>query len=269
MVLETENPEAVGHIVRRNSKVGSDADVASKLGLCDFVSALEGKSLPEFRDCLDAIVCWVEALLGSDELVAAREEFFNQTGKVFEADPFYEQRMNYFLEVFLFERRLRKSKFVALHLVGKTPFELFMECMDAGRGETTPELQGRFADLGNHQHSLFCVLKPSRDALVVRNLLTGAKLVLEAKSGENFYGIGKKDIFQAFIYPNGKIFQASRGFIFHPTQASKSIIKSLKQRKKNQEFIEEKVLYNLAKLYVRHYRHRHVDPAQIYSEQTR
>src|SRR6478735_7913459 len=72
--------------------------------------AIDGSVGGEWLSPLDQqredIITWVVNLLGVEEVVKAKEEFFTQTGMIFHDDESYNRRMSYFIDYFLFIRPL-------------------------------------------------------------------------------------------------------------------------------------------------------------------
>jgi hypothetical protein len=217
------------------------------------LAASEGHTLDEQ---FEEILLWAQNRIGNEELVQAREEFFWKMGKVFHDDPFYENRMNYFLDYFILERPAReKQSAEASH---RTPFNLFED--EKGQCQNGPIAMTGF------RHSVFEVRKHQSDSVLVIDLITDKKFEISARPTESFRLLQKKQIFQGFVYELGEVHYLSRGLLFHPDRAAKIVKKTIKNARKSGEFSDQRLLSTFAKHNLRFLRHSNLDPKRIYSE---
>jgi len=222
------------------------------------------------RDCpidaiLDQLIGWAASTFGEEELVAAKEEFFWKTGKVFYDDTFYNTRMVYFQDYFLFQRPLGHgtNKFV-----GKIPFELFLETYEP---PTNTENHSHDPLLfSKTHHSIFQVTKVRPDEVILADLLDRSnKLTVSVRAAQSFKAIRKKDLFQGFIYEVDGVRYLSEGLVFHPSEASSLVKKMLKKESSSTLSDRLRCLARLAHLQIRHLRHLHVHPKRIYDDPLR
>ena len=210
-------------------------------------------------DMVEQMITWTHQLTGTSEVVVAREQFFAAFGKVFPEDAFYDARMAYFFDHFLFERPIAPAP-GASSAMPSTPYETF-----AASARESNDGAGAFvAALGEARHSIYRVLKVSERTLVVADLVTPAKLVATARVGETFRGLEKKALFQGFLYPTPDGMRISHGLLIHPRRVARLIGRYLKRQKKSETFAKRTVLARLAHLQLKYLRHRHVDPKTFY-----
>lgn len=190
-------------------------------------------------ELVERVVVWAQSIVGPEEFVRAKEDFYAQFGKVHPEDTFYNARMNYFLEYFVFLRPMGNS--------GKTPFQAWGGVADAPI------------------HSVFQVIRHRPDNMVVRDLVSTQKYKILPRRGETFVGFGKSDIFQGFVFLEEGRYSISTGAIVHPRTATGVIRKLIKNATKGPQFSANTLLYDLAQLQIRAARHAHVNPKLLYA----
>lgn len=215
--------------------------------------AIDGSVGGIWRSPLDQqredITSWVVNLLGVEEVVRAKEEFFAQTGMIFHDDESYNRRMSYFIDYFLFIRPLDQLD----PSNPPTPFALYRD-----KHPGTP--------IHSYTHSLFKVLKIQTSGLLLSDLCSNDKIRIQKQSDELFDGIAKSDVFQGFVFHMNDTPVLSHGLIFHPERSHRLLVKALKEAKKQGRFERLAYLAMCARLQLKHARLRHVDPRVIYAE---
>jgi hypothetical protein len=210
-------------------------------------------------ELVEQMITWTHQAAGTAEVVAARDQYFAAFGKVFPEDAFYDARMAYFFDHFLFERPIAPAPGASSSMPA-TPYETFAARSREAEGGASAHL----ATLGGARHSLYRVLKVSERTLVVADLVTPGKLTATARAGETFRGLEKKALFQGFLYPTPDGMRISHGIIIHPRRVARMIARYLKRQKKSETFAKRTVLARLAHLQLKYLRHRHVDPKTFY-----
>jgi hypothetical protein len=199
---------------------------------------------------LETFLEWSHKIFGSEQLILAKEEFYTKMGKIFPEDDFFNRRISYFVDYFLFERPLRsKCKHNRM-----TPFNAFKE------SEGSPTIQ-------RASHSIYQVLKVCQKFLHIEDFISGERFKIEPSDHTSFEGIVKKDLFQGFIYDVDNQTVLSRGLVFHPPQVHGLIKKHLKMLRKNDLFNREQILSFLARTHLRHIRHSHVSAKLFYEKE--
>ena len=222
---------------------------------------------------VEALISWTQSAVGSHEIITACELFFTQYGKVFHDDTFYDNRMAYFFDHFLFERALSKSfleKTSLKKLEIWTPYKVFLHHLGGQQGQNVDDsVRQGFHQLQGFRHSLYQVRKLRGSHMVVRDLIQQDTLRLEDEAGYAFVGFDKGDIFQSFVFPATNHYCLSQGVILHPYQAGRIIRRYLRQALKEEAFPRHRALSRLARQHIRHVRHRHVDAKLIYQQEPR
>lgn len=201
---------------------------------------------------LENILIWSEGTYGADTLAQAKEGFFQRTGKAFHDDDFFNLRMRYFNDCFIFEWHPVLKDGTA----GPSPYAAFRTAH--------PEAP---SEIVNVRHSIFRVTKISKEGLVIEDCLTQNKIKVQERFPNNFLAIKKGDTFQGFIYVLGERNLLSNGLIFHPADAYKYIKSLIKRAKKAGTLKESTLIYEMAKTQLRFHRHPHVRAKIIYSQQ--
>lgn len=221
---------------------------------------------PTVDDLVEAMLAWTNEMVGTDEIVVAKEQFYVDAGKVFHDDTVYDARTSYFFDHFLFERPLPAGKGAgASARMPSTPYELFQQMVRAQEGELPQATIQRVTELGDFRHSLYQITRLSERTLVVQDLVTPAKIPCVAKAGETFRGLEKGQMFQGFLFKLGGQTFLSQGLVLHPARAQRLVRAYLKKQQKSGDFSRRALLFKLAHVQIRYLRHRHVDPKTIYA----
>jgi hypothetical protein len=196
----------------------------------------------------------VIAFAARDEraLVAAREEWSERAGKVFDDDPLYEERTTAFLEWYALEREGAD---------GRLPVERFLA------SERLDDVDGQWARaLGRSHRSLFEVRELGEGQITVDDLLAGN--AFEVTERRKLPGIANGEIFEArvvanVITPPEVLF--TRAFQFHPREAA-SEVRRIAGRSRAQNEPRAETLFRLLRLRLKALRYGHVAAAKIYAE---
>ena len=185
------------------------------------------------------------------ELKAAKDEFFQRTGTVFEDEPTYESRMTAFLEWFLLERVLWDS--------GAPPVRLFSEMY----GETCSEREQTYLrGLQRTCHSLFEYASRLSEGCRVRDLFDGK--LYEVTERRSYAGIQKADVLDARLVPVGEHFLFSDAMWIHPTDVRSFIMGEVKKRQGRDRSGFNELLFDLAYMKLKSDRFRHLPVASVY-----
>ena len=185
----------------------------------------------------------------------AKARYFRAAGEVFEDDPFFEQRMNCFVEYYLFDFPAAPG--------GKSTTALVIE---RGKADLAPDELVAFAGFDRSIHSIFEFKKKKGETLTVVNLYDGEKY--EVFERRTLAGLEKSDIFEARLLPFGDRLHFSNAFVFHPKEVKKFVMAELKNHKGQGAPKPTGVVHRLAYLRLKFDRFRRVDAAKIYSRET-
>ncbi len=200
---------------------------------------------------IEKLLLWAYQTFGSEQLVKAKEQFYWKTGKVFVDDYFFQSRISYFIDHFLFDRPVE----LLSDYQGKTPYTSYTDGLNKVSIEPI-------------EHSVFCVTKIGSQSLNIRSLIKGHKYTVSARPDERLDGISKSDIFQSYIYKLEDRYYLSKGIIFHPYKAYRTIRRQVKKAITQEDFQLDAFLHKLARQQLRQSRHVHVDPKKFYLEDT-
>jgi len=184
-------------------------------------------------------------------LVAAREEWAERAGKVFDDDPLYEERTTAFLEWFALERPGPD---------GRLPAERFLA------EERLEDLEGRWADALSRSHrSLFEVREVREGSLMLDDLLAGN--AFEVTERRRLPGIDAGELFEARLVADiatPPLVLFTRAFQFHPAEAARAIKKRALAAYRAGEPPAE-ALFLFLRLRLKALRYGHVSAARIYA----
>lgn len=228
----------------------------------DPFSALYMQSDRSLDEIVDAVVAWARLEFGEQQLIHAKEEFFWKMGKVFYDDPFFDTRMSYFLDFFLFERPLDST---ACHSVSLTPFQAFLDSSIFFNGKFDPNFMRQCFDIGATKHTLLEIMTSSPIEITVCDLVERKKLKLTPRTGMTFEGLKKKAIIQGFLTPFGRRVYLGRGVLFHEKEVSPIIKANVKRLSKLDRPDYMALLGDLAVRQLRFLRQRKVDIKSLYS----
>lgn len=208
---------------------------------------------------LEAVVMRSEREFGKSAFIAAKDDFHALFGKVFPEDPFYETRMSYFLDYFVFLRPLASGA------GAPTAFLRFGHEI-ARMFDSSGDVAGRLVRaMEAFRHSLFEIVNvPAANSMTIRDLRTGTPYQVRRKSNESFCGFTRDTVFQGFVFPDGNHAYLGNGLIMHPPQVMPVIRKFLKKQEKSADFDEQSTLARLAWVQLKAMRHSHAGAKRIY-----
>lgn len=151
----------------------------------------------------------------SEEILLAKEEYFQKTGKLKDKDREFDNRMNAFLLWYLFDRRPVDLPDSAVSLYCK-----WLE--DNGR----PDEASMVRVQKNHIHSLFVHEKTKNEEYVVRDLLTDRKY--QVPENQTLLAFPKGAVFETRIFKFDDTYCFANYFIQHPLEVNASIRKQIK-----------------------------------------
>lgn len=195
---------------------------------------------------IDELLSFCLSEYGEADLVKAKEEFFDRTGKVFPHEDSFHPRMSYFTDFYLFHRPLPEVDH-------QSAFERFLN--------TAPK---KPKTLTGVRHSLYRVWKCNPTKLVLKDLFDLSKWTVEKRIDECFLGIHKNDLIQGHLYLSGALSYLSRGVIFHDPSLTRALKKWLKPIRKQGDPLSFDHLAPLASMQLKAARHQKIQPIEIY-----
>jgi hypothetical protein len=159
---------------------------------------------------LEQLIAWATPPETTDDLVAARKEYFAHTGEVFDDDRQLEQRMAAFLEHYVCDR-------VAPHY-GVTPARArYLEALK----DETPERAAAWRAFTETHHGLFEVRKLKGPDLRLKGLFSGVDHDITER--RQLVGLAVGDVLECRLVPFAGYLHFSPAWIFHPHEAAKAI----------------------------------------------
>jgi hypothetical protein len=196
---------------------------------------------------LEHIINWSVDTYGQDTFAKAKEEFYLLAGKFFYDDPYYHQRIHYFLDYFIFERKISDH---LQKVNGEAPYFEYINSDTFALSANDDSVQKSILDLRNFKHSIYLVKKVSLSELTVVDLLSKEKFKLSPTDNQTFQGLQKGQVFQSYVYDwNGK-YHLSKGVVLHPRQSWGVILKACKIFRKNQKIQPHSLIMSAAKLQI-------------------
>lgn len=209
--------------------------------------SIEESSKPFYLDrFLEGLVEQLQQLVGANQIIAAKEEFFVQFGKVFPDDEIFEQRMSLFSEWLVLKKKwpqFDNETFFSTRKFGPCPIDQFF-------------------------YSLYLILKTTEHSITVYDFFSKRKFVVRVKPSEKFVALAKGSLIQGFIFESSEGIFLGAGIMDHPSAITK-VEKKIAEKTITDEVSLDEYLCDLARLNLKHYRHGHVDSRKIYDPKSR
>lgn len=191
------------------------------------------------------------------EAVAAREEYFTRSGKVFEDDgSLWERRIAAFQEWYLIERPLTAP--------GGPTAPPVLRAFTGADGLTFGAAERRvLAALATSQRSLFDITARGEHEILVEDLIGGARFSVRERRSTIGFDVG--DTVEARLVGDGQAVVFARTFLFHPRDARAQVLDIVDGCLAKGESKSE-VLFRLARLHLRWHRLGHASAARVYRE---
>jgi hypothetical protein len=206
----------------------------------------------DFQPQFDELTAFASAEPRKADLLAAKAEYFQLTGEVFEDDKQFEMRMASFIDWYLCDRKSKAS--------GKTPAqELYEQKLAAMPAEAATA----FRSFTETVHGLFEVRKLKQGLVRLRELHTGKDF--EVTERRQLAGLEKGDVIEARLIPWAGTLLFSTAFTCHPKASFKSIFKEAKRRRKKEpERPPDELVFECAKMALKVERYRQIAVERIY-----
>lgn len=166
-----------------------------------------------------------------EEFVRARESFFFITGRVYDDDPFFEERQNAFCDWYIMDRRLEAN--------GLTPLRQYYETFE---GKMGAEQAAVYQSLLQSVHSLFEVVEKSNQAMKMKDSFDGR--IFSVRERRSLVGLQNGDLLDTRLIPTAGHYQLSETYCHHPREARAIILEMIKknpcqERRQFQSFLLE------------------------------
>jgi hypothetical protein len=200
---------------------------------------------------LDRVIAF--AARAEDELVAAREEWAEKAGRVFDDDALYEERTTAFLEWFALERPLADHRL---------PAERFLV-----EEQLSDDERQWVQSLARSHRSLFEVREVGDGHILLDDLLGGG--AFDVTERRHLPGVDPSEIFEARLAANLAAppeLLFTRAFQFHPHEARAELKRHAERARKAGEPRTD-TLFRLLRLRLKAVRYRHVSADKIYKDE--
>ena len=201
----------------------------------------------------------IQVFTGPDyqrEVLEAKREFFERAGIVDEESVNFETRMSQFLDWYMFSRELSD-----MHL---PPVNYYLS---KNRDQISQELMVPYENLTKTYHSLFEFLKLRDADIYVRCLFSKKKY--ELVDSVITAGFTTDEVFEARLIPFEKTWVFTKGFCFHPAEATKFILKEIKQVRHLDQTHKEALMLKLLKMRYKFEQYKHIRLNFIYSNDSK
>lgn len=187
------------------------------------------------------------------EVYRAKQEFFERAGTVYEDDAEYEQRMNLFMDWYLFDRDLPGVDLPPIRYYIRLHQQQFS---DADKGV--------YQNLSSSIHSVFLLARKTwfKKDLVIQDLFSRKRYVVNDPKLKHAFSTG--DIFEGRIFPNEGKWHFAQGFCFHPVEMKSFILTEIKKIRNQDRSRHMKLILQLAQMKLKHQRFAHIDVKHIY-----
>ena len=205
----------------------------------------------ELERALDGLIERFGSGAHQPEVVRAREDWLERTGRVFEDDALWEPRTVQFLEWYALERPLDG--------VGEAPVVVALR--EAPASEHAPAWRA----LAASHRSLFEVVELEEGEVALADLLGGARFAVAER--RRLHGVAAGDIVQARLIGWRGAVRFGRTFDYYPAGAREAILGHCRRLRAAGQSRDEAIAY-IASLRVRAERYRHVTPERVYEAAT-
>lgn len=207
---------------------------------------------PNFENLSERLIVYYTGEKFREDVAEAKKEFFDDAGVVDEENVAFEMRMTQFLEWFLYSRKLKS--------VGLTPAQHALQEPQLGMKE---EERPDFEKLANVRHSVFEFVRIRGDDIFIRDLFSNKKIVI--RNSPISIGFSRDELFDARLIPDGEQFHFTKGFCFHPVEASKFILGEIKKIRKSDPVLHESLMLRLMKMRYKFEQYRHLRLEYVYT----
>ena len=188
------------------------------------------------------------------EVYEAKQEFFEKAGIVYDDDQEFDQRMNIFMDWYIFERSLPG--------VDLPPIKYYLRLH---RKSLSEQDRAAYEDLCKTIHSIFRLKRFSwnRKSLVIQDLFS--KKIYKVKDPMFIQGFSKGDLFESRLIPFQGGYEFSKGFCFHPREMESFILSEIKKVRYQDQKRHTKLILQFSSMKLKHIRFQHIDVKHIYT----
>ena len=184
------------------------------------------------------------------ELIKAKQDYFDTTGKINDKDTDYSNRMNAFLLWFMFDWKLSSTK--------QSLFDGYLESLKI---EDKDNIYKSMSVQKDHLHTLFSFIKFKNDKVVIKDIFSSVKYTIDDTN--YLFGLSKKSIFESRLFNINNIQYLSNYLIVHPYETKKDILKAINNIRKK-ELNRKDFFIKLHSFHTKWKRYRNINIKSIY-----
>jgi hypothetical protein len=213
---------------------------------------------PPFQRYLDPVI---EEFTSGDyyrEVYDAKEEYFEKAGRVYEDDSEFEERMQLFMDWYIFDRDLRG--------VDLSPIRFYYRRNKEHLSESDSQI---YRELCQTIHSIYRLKRKAffGGGFLVTDLFT--KKTYRVYDSHLERGFNAGDLFEGrLITFQGKQY-FSKGFCFHPVEMQKFILGEIKKVRAQDVTRQNKLILQFSAMKLKHMRYQHISIEHIYTFDSR
>ena len=262
MLLETAKSRSLN--LKSQGKLGSRLATPSDISeiLSEKINPLDRLQSREVEidDLFDAAIHWSESVFGHEEFAKGLSRFETEAGRVFPDESFYNERMEYFLNFFLFDIKLQNKKAD----FKQTPYKSFFDFCRQLEFSINKDALYKLELLGNFKHSIFSIKRMRNDnTIMVKDLKSDQKFKVVSRHYKSFLGLKKGELIQGLLFPWDSVFMLSSGFLIHPRKAKSFILKKF-CKEKQADCITQSNLFKAARINLNWVRMNTSDVSRVY-----
>ena len=207
----------------------------------------------EFKDCFENTLDEFSVGKYRLQIEKAKDEFFALSGVVHEDSNLYLERINLFLDWYIFDRTLDDDDLTPVTLFYDRHHERFNSDEETFYGGMTRSIS-----------SLFMVKSVSSNSVVVKDMFCGKRY----KVNDNYVLslVNKGDMFQGRLIPVKRGYVFSRGFCFHDQDGRSYIETEIRKIKNMGKLYHQSFMMKLALMKLKVEEYPHVPIRNIYNE---
>lgn len=206
-----------------------------------------------FHSAIDQLSVYFTSKKYEEEVLGAKAEYFRDVGIDDKENERYEQWMNLFFDWYLFSRPLEGLS------LSPSLFALEID-------EFQSQMKERevFVQLAEGSHGLFQFVKIKGDQSFYKDLLSNKKCIVQDSSFSMTLSKGAICDFRTVRDSDGNL-HVTKGFCSHPMDASKFILKQVKEHRKSSLEDKEALLLKLVRMFFKLEQYSHLESAQVYT----
>jgi len=187
----------------------------------------------------------------ANEIVRAKDQYFQKTGKINQTDEYFSNRMNAFLLWFFYDWQLAENSM--------SPHSYFISELEKKNISAA-----KSNDCYNKKqiHSLFCFIRKKNSKLIIKDIVTGKKY--RVYDDYSLIGYTKGSLFETRLFESEEdSYLFANYFIHHPYIVRKGIKKAVKKTKKEKKSMKS-LLLKLHSFHTKWTKYRNIDIKSIY-----